>query len=80
MTTNYEGQRYINWLQSDSQNVQQLGTNFFRGGYNTDTPEQAILDTEDDLLNIKKINLTYKAEELEPSELEQTTNQNNQGL
>ena len=65
---NYPAIEYISWFNSDSNNVQTLCNNIFRGGFNTTDPNfhlllaaanKSIQETEDDIAKIKEFLANY---------------------
>lgn len=59
---NYDGIKYLSWLSSDNNNVQQLCGTLFRGGFNPDDPQivsltqaaiNALGEVQDDITQIK---------------------------
>ena len=65
---NYPAIEYLSWFNSDSNNVQTLCNNIFKGGFNTTDPNfhlllaaanKSIQETEDDIAKIKEFLANY---------------------
>jgi hypothetical protein len=65
---NYPAIEYISWFNSDTNNVQTLCTNIFKGGFYTTDPNyyllldaanKSIQETEDDIAKIKGFLASY---------------------
>ena len=65
---NYPAIEYLSWFNSDSNNVQILCNNLFKGGFNTTDPNfhlllaaanKSIQETEDDIAKIKEFLASY---------------------
>lgn len=68
ISQNYEGKRYLAWLNGDCLSAQNILNTLFRGGLTTDSTEyadllkaseQTIADLEEDTAKLKEILNTY---------------------